>query len=1351
MKQFAFKWLKRLYLIVAFNFVLLAILISSARILFVSIADYKEQAINWLTSTYQVEVSIDDISAGIDFSGMVLILDDVTLLNSDELPFTLTFDNLLIHLNFWDSVANNHANFDHISLQGAQLILKNEIANSDKSEEITARLKDFFLTQLKKVTIKDSYIHFTNQFGQKKQIIVEELNWLNIDDHHQGVGSASFPNAFGRNSMEFLIELSPEQADIPLEGYLYIQADHVNITDYLLGKVNDTAKMIDAQIGGEAWFNFSFERIKSMQLKLNNSQFVWSQLQKKHYWQINSGLIQVTNSEGGWLLDSYDLDIKHNKKQLQKLSVSGQGNALQANLDFNELTLQHLIPFYLLTSKLNQTEINSLQKLGVDAQIKQLQLQKNADDWSFAVNLQAFKNKPVGAIPGVSHADVVISGGVKSGGVDIVLAKQKLYFDGQFSRTMPIKSGELKLQWQQTETGLNIFSQQASLVTNDLDTITDFSLFLPNEKASNKSPFLSLSSYASLNDASKAQYYFPIKAMGNNVFNYLQPTIKKGHVQGAKILWYGAFNHYPYQGHNGIFQAWVPLRNAQYDFYGEWQGLTDLDLDLLFENDYLKMNAKKATLGDVKIGTLTAKVDHLNPNGVLTINANITDDALNISNYLKASPLKKSVGQALEVVEVKDKLSGNLKLSIPFNRKTKQAQSSGEIRLNKNSINIALSDSLIMPLEKVSGKFSFINGDLTANKLQAILFEQPINLSFTTAQALADYQVNAQVDGVWQVAPLIEKHTFFEPVKLSGQLDWSSDVNFKYQYQTGYQFEVTLDSAMQGILSDFPPPLYKNPLQTWPTKVVVSGSQNHTQVNLTIEDKLAFIGALNYQDELQSIPYFNFTLGKSEIISLDKSKQVVNLQLDNLDVTPWYYHLIKETKEKAKATLDEPYLQVENISLDEINFDIKQLKIFQQPLSLFTLKMHKNDNRWEGGALSDNLQTRIEYRPGTPVRWDLNIKKVNFQDLDLSELQKETLITDDDSKGSKNLRVDYPELFVSCEFCVYKDIDLSPLSLHLYPTKKRLNIDYLNIGDEDEFTNITGFWDQRITNIILDTEAGRDNNIVKRFGFVSPVSHKKAQFSGAFNWIGAPWQANLGSLNGAFSSELSDGLITEVSDKGARLLSIFSLDGIRRSLNSEFDNVFSKGFYFEVLKLTGNINDGIISNDDFYLDGSAGKITGEGLIDLPNQNTNYKFSYSPDVTSSLPVLAAFAINPLTGAAVLMLTKIFEPAVEAIIRVDFTVKGSLTNPDVKLVTQQQGKIKLEKSEVLDTMNKMHKNTTSPQVVNQAGEVLETHPVKRTHSTVERAKALSSKRKQSAVKIKADETDELLLKQSKRYER
>ena len=1275
---------------IAVKLFIFATLLTVLRILFISIDDYKEDAVAWLVSEYNIDLSVEDISAGVDFSGVILILNDIKLLDSDQLPFSLSVKHLFLHLDLWDSILQQNLNFKNISLQGVDLAIKEnrgEEKKSDKSLLTLDSLQTVFLQQLSKFSIKESELHFTDQFGNNKTIAIEKLRWLNEGGKHQGIGSATIPNRLAKNELTFVIDLSGEagELDNPLAAELYVEADNFNISDYLIDTVNPNAQVLKAVLGFQLWAEFSLNKVNKIQMQIENSQIAWTQSNNQHNWQLNSGLLQLTNTAQGWLFDSYDLDLKYNQKTLMDLSASGYGTAKSGSFDFNGVQLKNLIPFYLLYSQIDNKQIHKIEDFAFDGQLKHLSFVKNRDNqFDFKSELTAFSNNPKGAVPGISNANIKLHGDINKGELNIELPKQKISFDGQFSRTMPVESASIELQWQQLDTGLKLSSEQSLFTTAELDSETEFSIFFPNEKANNQSVFLSFYSYASLKDASKAQYYFPIKAMGDDIFEYLQPTLKKGSVKGAKILWYGAFNHYPYSKHNGIFQAWVPVRNAQYDFYEEWQGLTDLDLDLLFENDRLTMQALQASLGEVKIDKLTAKVDHLNSDGILTINADINEDAQKISDYLKASPLKDSVGNALNVINIENELTGKLQISVPFNRDVLQTETTGQINLVNNKIQIELADNLYLPFENVNGKFSFVNGNLTAKDLNASLFKQPLEISFDSIEKQASYQIDADINGIWKLSELSDLLPEFSLLQLSGDLEWLGEINFEHRYNGGYLYNVELNSATQGVKSQLPVPFYKNSLQSWPAKILIAGDHNNSKLNVAIQNRLDFTGVLDYQYGKQEIPYFSLNIGQLPVTDIDTTKNIVNVKLDQLNLTDWYLHWTAFNQQRVSSTDSDSLFE-----LDEITIDINELTFLDQSLSLFKVEAVNKQRQWTAKIDSDNLQGSVEYKFGVPQRLDFNIKKLEFQALDFSLINKEKgSLLNKEELYSDNLRTKFPEIFVKCETCVYGNFDFSPLKAHIFPTKSRLNIDYIQIGSEEEFTKLSGVWDQRRTNMIIDSLANRDNSLTKRLDFSSPVLYKKAELSGAFNWGGAPWEFNLDSLNGAFSAQLTDGSITEVSDKGARLLSIFSLDGIRRSLNFEFDDVFAKGFNFDDFTLSANITDGILKNDNFHLNGSAGKITGKGLIDLPNQEINYKLSYSPAVTSSLPVLAAFAVNPLTGAAVLMMSKLLEPVVETIIRVDFSVRGPINAPDVKLINRQRGSIKLQNSEVLEKMQQQN---------------------------------------------------------------
>ena len=1290
MKKFTFKWLKRLWALIAVKLLIIAILVTAIRVVTIRANDFKEQLIEWIATEHNINVSIDKISAGIDFSGVVLTLKDVSFIDDEEvLPFDLKLAHLFLHFDFVNSISKQTIIFNDISLKGADLLIKPyskfENMEGGQSELTLDSLKRIFLSRLNSFSIKDSTVNFTDHLYHKKTIQIQDLSWLNDGLRHQGVGKASLPDTLGDNTLEFLVDITgdAEGDNEQLIANIYANAENLNATEYLKPQVNPLAELTKAIVSFELWTEFDFNGPRSVQFKWGNSDIAWSMLGQSHNVKVNNGELQFTYQNRHWLFDSYDLNLLQDHLPTTDIHISGSGVDSQfADFELDGVSLNSVTPFVFLFSSLSESELAEIAQLELGGELEKVGISvEEPGDFSLRLGLGGFNNQPIGYIPGISDANISINANVNSGYASIKLAPQNIYFDEQFSRAMPIKQGEFELSWTNDKNGFELKSEHSLLKTDDIESITQFSLLFPSQNAQNSSPFLSLYSYASLNDASKVQYYLPIKAIGDNVFNYLQPTLKEGVVNGAQVLWYGNFLDYPYQQQNGVFQAWIPLRDAEYDFYGDWEGLRDLDLDLLFENDYLLMEGKSAKLGEIEVETLTGKVDRLAPNGVLTIKANVNDDGEVITDYFIDSPLKESVGNALKIINIEDELEANLTLSIPFYGQDPDIE--GKVELLGNDIDIELTDSMILPLKQVRGTFNFKNGNLLSDEFSATLFEQPVDFSFSTQELQEEYQVKANLSGNWDVAQVSEQHTALLPFGLSGRVDWQGDLTFSQIFDGGCLFNVDFTSPLQGLKAQLPVPYNKDESASWPTKVNINGDLISTKWDARIDNKIKFLGEVNYQTELLNIPFLYLGLGEGDKSPIDYAKKVVSINEDTVNLTEW----LKVSQGLFLTKKSNPLeSRMSPIQLDDLYLNIKQAQLFEQPITSLHSHLNVNKKRWKLNLKGNNLLADIEYRQGIPDRYDVDIEQFNFELFDLDEAKSFFTSEDENTFAplSDNLREDYPEIFLECKQCRYKKMQLSPLSAHVFPSKSHYTIDYVRLGGKKEFTSLSGVWDQGRTNVIIDSRENATNSIVKRLGFTRPMVSEQAELSAAINWVGAPWEFNLTSLNGDFSIEAKNGLITEVNDKGARLLSFLSLDGVRRSLNLEFDNVFSKGLGFDLMSMSGKITNGVIKNDDYYLNGSAGKVTGDGFIDLPNLNVNYQFSYSPAVTSSLPVLAAFAINPLTGAAVLMLTKILEPVVNAIIRVDFSVKGSLNNPKVKVESREKGRIKLQNSEVLEEM-------------------------------------------------------------------
>jgi len=1296
LKQFTLKWLKHLWTFIAANLIVIALILTIARVASTDINEYKVKLIQWIAAEYDIHVEVDDISAGIDFSGLVLTLENVQFVDAPLLPFKLELQHLFLHLDFLNSIREKELVFTDISLKGADLTLKSSqqtrLADSsllDKtaSELTVGSLKDIFLSRLNSFSIRDSQLTFTDHLSIEKTIFIKDLSWFNRGKRHQGVGKASLSGESSDNNLEFLINITGDAKgdNAQLLASLYAHADNLDLKDYLQPQINPLATLKKANASFKLWGEFDFNGPKNLQVELDDSNIAWEMSERSHDWALKKGTLQFSYQDYNWLFDSYDLHANYNYVPWPTIKLSGRGVGGQSgHFDLAGVNLNTLTPFALLFSNASSAAIETVEHLEIGGDVNTIDVTVDKPgELTVSTEIEAFNNQAVGEIPGISDANIVLTANKKTGQAHITLGKQNILFEQHLNRAVPVKKGDLWLNWAVEEKGIRLSSKKLALETDDADSLTQFSLFIPQEGSTHQSPFLSLYTYASIKDISKAKHYFPVKVMGEDVYDYLQLALQKGQVKGAKVLWYGPLASYPYTQHEGVFQAFVPVKQADYHFFDEWQGVTDLDVDLLFENDSLSMHSRKATLGDIQLQSLTGYIDHLNPDGMIHLQGKMNDDAQKVAHYINNTPLSSSIGEALKVFKVHESIKGNIDITIPLDFTEDAAVVKGNITLPGNDVDIELSDSLTVPLKQVSGEMQFNNGNIDTKGMTAVLFEQPINFSFYSTPLDDEFQVNMDLSGQWDAASLSENRSELSVLQLSGPFDWQGDIAFTQFNQGGFHYNVNLSSPLQGMKTDLPSPYNKNPLQTWLSTYHLEGDESSAKWKGVIGHKVKFEGKLDYQQEQAKVDYAFLGLGDTRRLPIDQGKQVVRIQEPETSLTQWMptiLDLIGYRQEKPVTEEDSL------INIDDIYVNIKQSELFNEPLNQFNTHVKHQDNVWTIDTKSPKIDSHLEYRKGIPDRYDMNVKRLKFDQFDREAALEMLFPSTDDAlaERSENLREDYPEVFLECATCLYNTMDFSHLSAHVFPSKSRYTIDYLRFGEEDKFTHISGVWDQRRTNIIVDSKENSDTSLLHRLGYATPVLYQQADVSGALNWIGAPWQYNLASLSGVFSGELENGMITEVNDNGARLLSFLSLDAIRRSLNLEYGNVFSKGLGFDTLSFSSNITNGIVNSDDFYLDGSAGKIAGGGLIDLPNFSVNYHLSYSPAVTSSLPVLAAFAVNPLTGAAVLMLTKLLEPVVDTIVRIDFSVKGDITDPVVKIESSEKGKIKLQNSAVLEAL-------------------------------------------------------------------
>lgn len=200
----------------------------------------------------------------------------------------------------------------------------------------------------------------------------------------------------------------------------------------------------------------------------------------------------------------------------------------------------------------------------------------------------------------------------------------------------------------------------------------------------------------------------------------------------------------------------------------------------------------------------------------------------------------------------------------------------------------------------------------------------------------------------------------------------------------------------------------------------------------------------------------------------------------------------------------------------------------------------------------------------------------------------------------------------------------------------------------------------------LDTAAGF-------FGISTPIQNASFNVDYDLHWRNPPWQPDEATLNGILRTRLGKGEFTDLSSGHAgQLLRLLSFDALLRKLRFDFRDTFSEGFYFDSIHSTAWIKDGVLHTDDTLVDGLEADIAMKGSVDLVRRRLDMEAVVAPEISATVGVAAAFAVNPIVGAAVFAASKVLGPLWSKVSILRYRITGPVDAPQINEVLRQPRK-------------------------------------------------------------------------------
>ena len=196
------------------------------------------------------------------------------------------------------------------------------------------------------------------------------------------------------------------------------------------------------------------------------------------------------------------------------------------------------------------------------------------------------------------------------------------------------------------------------------------------------------------------------------------------------------------------------------------------------------------------------------------------------------------------------------------------------------------------------------------------------------------------------------------------------------------------------------------------------------------------------------------------------------------------------------------------------------------------------------------------------------------------------------------------------------------------------------------------------------------DDAVTFFGVSTPIRDSSVDVDYDLHWRDKPWQPDMASLNGILKSHIGKGQFTDLSTGHAgQLLRLLSVDSLLRKLRFDFSDTFSEGFYFDSIRSTAWIKDGVLNTDDTLVDGLEADIAMKGSVNLVRREVDMEAIVAPEISATVSVATAFAVNPIIGAAVFAATKVLGPLWNKVSILRYRITGPIDKPQVNEVLRQ----------------------------------------------------------------------------------
>lgn len=741
-------------------------------------------------------------------------------------------------------------------------------------------------------------------------------------------------------------------------------------------------------------------------------------------------------------------------------------------------------------------------------------------------------------------------------------------------------------------------------------------------------------------DGRQASRYIPL-VVGSDTRDWLKTAILAGQSKDVRLRLKGKLADFPFVGGKpGIFEVAAKVSGATLEYVPGWPKIENIPADLLFHGTRMDINAHGGNTYGMKISKVHVAIpDLLAPTGeVLEVEGAASGPTGDMLKFVEQSPVAGMIDDFTEGMSASGNGNFSLKLRIPL-RHSKDTQVAGGYQFVNNRV--MLGGDLPL-LEQVNGKLEFTESQM---KIPGIAFQALGGAGFIGGSSQKDGAIRLDLRGrasAAGIAKLVE-HPFAQ--SLSGATDWRGLITVRKK-----KADFTVDSLLVGLASSLPEPFGKKAAEP-----VAFRLENKTMAPNRDTWLIDYGRVLSVRIERRldngkaSVERGVVNLGGAATspAPLTQNGVWVNGELPVLDIDVW------------RTLLGQQPSGAPVFALAGLNFKCEQLDVYGRRFNGVKIAATAQGENWKATLQSHETSGEIGWRPAGRGRIEARLKTLNMPEA--------TPAASAAPSPAQEVH-DLPALDVVVENFQAKRKNLGRLELKASNENDDWRIEQLKLSNPDATLSMDGVWQawrrKPITHANLNLEVQDVGKLLVRLGFPDAVRRGSATLEGRLSWLGSPQDLDYASLSGDMKLEAHNGQFLKIEPGIGKLLGILSLQALPRRITLDFRDVFSDGFAFDDISGTLKANRGVLSSDDFRIEGAAAKVAMKGETDLAAETQKLNVRVVPEIGSSVAMAGALLASPVIGVTALIVQKLLKDPLGQIAAYEYSITGTWDNPHVE---------------------------------------------------------------------------------------